>query len=139
MEVLYINIRIKHLVGLYRNSMKYIFIVMLLCSCSLNKQFKMGDNTFETQKQHAYGASKIILNKDSSFVYYGQGPSVFFSEGSWRYNEKKKIIQLISLKDTSKYMSSYRLDTVWVDISDYSSKLVSKEKISINGVLYYKQ
>lgn len=117
----------------------FFFILCLLeFGCAVSKRFSIGGSTFETPRMHAYGANKIILANDSSFVFYEQGPTTRFSTGTWKFDSKTKKLTFNAVLSESRTNYSLRFDTLWINISNYNGQVLSKNKIFINGILYYK-
>ena len=117
--VFYITIPIQHSKVLFQDRIMkkrnyaYIFIGGLICSsCLFNRKVNINGHVFETLKKHAYGSSKIIFHKDSSYIFLGQGPSVLLSKGKWSYNYFENEISFKASSPDSNFLSSISMDTI---------------------------
>lgn len=103
-----------------------------LTSSTAEKHFSSGFN-------HAYGGrNRFVFKADSSFVYYGAGPSVLLSKGRWQYNAAAKEI-ILKTDNSFKPVFKNPIDTIWLNWQLKTVKVLSKKKIKFEDIIYYIQ
>ncbi len=118
--------------------MKQIVILLftfLLLSCT-NKLF-MGsyfeDKCYESLRGHLFDGNRICFQTDGKFKYIGHGPSVFVSEGIWKFEKSTNEIELISL-NTNNFIN--RIDTMWIDLTGKRIEVKGSNKLLFENVSY---
>ncbi|GAB2669274.1 hypothetical protein GCM10027036_23420 [Flavihumibacter cheonanensis] len=110
--------------------------LIIFCSCSSGKFLKVGRD-YKSKHNKGYGGQSIFsINPDNSFVYYGSGPSVFLSKGSWEYDSVNREIVLMTDNDLKPVFSN-PIDTIWVDLSKKRIRVLSEKKIVFENITYY--
>lgn len=71
-------------------------------------------------------------------MFYGQGPSVLLSTGIWGYDVVKGELSFRSDIPGNRFIHPTTIDTFWIDISTRKGRLIRKDKIIIDDIIYYK-
>jgi len=107
------------------------------CSSKTYRSLVLNDKVYESKKGPLYNGNKFSFNSDGTFIYIGQGPSVFLSKGTWQYNPSNKEISFTSKPPDEKFINPITIDTLWVDISKKKAMLISKRKIVFENISYF--
>lgn len=119
----------------------FVIFSVLLGSCSFKNSstFIVNDKMYESKRGPLYHGNKLFFKSDGSFIYIGQGPSVFLSKGTWKYNSANKEILFTSQAPDKQFIKRISVDTLWVDISNRRAKVMSKKKLVFDNIIYYRQ
>ncbi|MBC6493206.1 hypothetical protein ACFSQD_12615 [Flavihumibacter stibioxidans] len=113
-------------------------IFAFLCSCSPRMALK-SERCFKSKLNPVYGGQSVFcIQPDSSFAYYGSGPSFFLSKGRWQYDGDRNEILLSTYNDLKPAFKN-PIDTMWVDLTQKRIKVLSKKKIVFENIIYYAQ
>ncbi len=94
--------------------------------------------TFASDGNLAYGGQNKFSFTDTSFVYYGTGPAKPISKGFWRYDPQSREVVLKTNNELKPEIID-PISTVWLDLSDKSIKVLSKDKLSFDNTIYRRQ
>lgn len=112
-----------------KNSIVFLCISSMTIACSR----KITHGIFESRKNEDNHA--FVFDK-SRFIFKEKESSAFLSEGRWRSASKE--ILLTSDSSSRPDSSSAVGDTKWVDLTSKRLKVLSKDKIALDGTTYYR-
>ena len=123
----------------YLDSMRVIIIFFLIsifsCSRGLVSESSFKGTYYESHRGHLFGANQLWLNGDSTFRFIGNGPSIFLSQGFWKYDKLNYVIHLTSRHDILGIRKT--VDSMWIDMTGKRIKVKNKEQLLLDEVVYY--
>jgi outer membrane biogenesis lipoprotein LolB len=112
-----------------------VIITVFLFSCT-NKvllQTSFDDKCYESARGHLFAGNRICFYSDGKFKYLAHGPSVFVSEGYWKYQKSNNEIELISI---SLNTLNNTVDTMQIDLTSKKIKVKSGKQLLFEEILY---
>lgn len=94
------------------------------------------DTIYESKSGPLYRGSRLTFT-DSSFVYVGSGPSIFYCKG--RYKLNGEVIILKSGIPNARFINRQTVDTLWVDLHDKTIRILSDREIVLDSLSYFKR
>lgn len=111
------------------------FFLLLSCSRKSVSHFSIGGKYYESQRGHLFGANKLWLNSDSTFKFILNGPSIFLSLGSWKYDKLNNTIELFSSQDIIGQRRT--VDTMWIDMTGKIINVTNEKQLMLDQTTYY--
>ena len=96
-----------------------------------------GNVCYASPRWHMLGGNCICLYADSTFKFNGYNAAIYFSEGTWKWNDAEKRLELKSIPPADPDKYSHRLDSLWMDLSKANVKLKrNKQELILSNVTY---
>lgn len=117
---------------------KYILVVAVICSsCNTTKKLsKLYDKELTGRFAHLCRTNKIVINKDSTFVYQGGCSIVEYTKGFWRLSSDKKGIILTSILLPDNNKPNQPIDTIYLKFDSLLVKIKSKTTVEMKKELF---
>jgi hypothetical protein len=117
-----------------------LFIIVSILSCNSSVKIGKGQSMIIFKSKGGPISRRgdlLLIKQDSSYCYIAGGISLFYSEGKVVINNNKSAIYFYPKKVPSRFTGKNRLDTMWVDISQHSAKIISSKVIEYNRKRFY--
>ena len=111
-------------------------VVFLSCTNKLILPSFFEGQCYESAKGHLFTGNRICFYADQKYKYIGHGPSVFVSEGNWKYEKSKNEIELTSIAPINKDALKNTVDTMWLDLTGKKIKVKNHNQFFFEEILY---